>query len=47
MEGQIKVDFAKRLEKAVLNTYFKKREEHGLMHESTHGWTISYAEVAI
>lgn len=33
-EGQMLVDFAKRIEVAVVNSYFKKREEHIVMYES-------------
>ncbi|KAJ8381270.1 hypothetical protein SKAU_G00020480 [Synaphobranchus kaupii] len=34
VEGQMVVDFAKRMEMAVVNTYFKKREEHRVMYKS-------------
>ena len=33
-EGQMIVDFAKRMEMAVVNTYFKKREEHRVTYKS-------------
>ena len=33
-EGQMLVDFATRMEMAVVNTYFKKREEHRVTHKS-------------
>ena len=33
-EGQMLVDFATRLEMAVVNTYFKKREEHRVTYKS-------------
>lgn len=33
-EGQMLVDFAKRMEVAVVNSYFKKREEHIVMYDS-------------
>ncbi|XP_051784652.1 uncharacterized protein LOC127528083 [Erpetoichthys calabaricus] len=33
-EGQRKVDFAKRMDMAVVNTYFKKREEHRVTYNS-------------
>ena len=33
-EGQMVVDFATRLEIAVVNTYFKKREEHRVTYKS-------------
>ena len=33
-EGQMVVDFATRMEMAVLNTYFKKREENRVTHKS-------------
>ena len=33
-EGQMVVDFATRMEMAVLNTYFKKREEHRVTYKS-------------
>ncbi|KAI5617394.1 hypothetical protein C0J50_22946 [Silurus asotus] len=38
-EGQMVVDFAKRMEMAVVNTYFKKKEEHRVMHKSGEGCT--------
>uniref|UniRef100_A0A3P9J4A1 Endonuclease/exonuclease/phosphatase domain-containing protein n=1 Tax=Oryzias latipes TaxID=8090 RepID=A0A3P9J4A1_ORYLA len=34
LEGQMVVDFAKRMEMAVVNTYFKKREEHRVTYRS-------------
>ncbi|KAF7704909.1 hypothetical protein HF521_020195, partial [Silurus meridionalis] len=34
VEGQIVVDFAKRMEMAVVNTYFKKKEEHRVTNKS-------------
>lgn len=34
VEGQMVVDFAKRMEMAVVNTYFKKREEHRVTYKS-------------
>ena len=33
-EGQRIVDFAKRIDMAVLNTYFKKKEEHRVTYQS-------------
>ena len=33
-EGQRIVDFAKRMDMAVLNTYFKKKEEHRVTYQS-------------
>ncbi|KAK3513451.1 hypothetical protein QTP70_015450, partial [Hemibagrus guttatus] len=33
-EGQIVVDFAKRMDLAVVNTYFQKREEHRVTYKS-------------
>lgn len=33
-EGQMVVDFAKRMDLAVLNTYFQKREEHRVTYKS-------------
>lgn len=32
-EGQRVVDFAKRMELAVANTYFKKRDEHRVTYK--------------
>ncbi|KAK3543950.1 hypothetical protein QTP70_031858, partial [Hemibagrus guttatus] len=34
LEGQTVVDFAKRMDMAVLNTYFQKREEHRVTYKS-------------
>ncbi|KAK3518340.1 hypothetical protein QTP86_018635, partial [Hemibagrus guttatus] len=34
LEGQIVVDFAKRMDMAVVNTYFQKREEHKVTYKS-------------
>ncbi|KAK3534728.1 hypothetical protein QTP86_023977, partial [Hemibagrus guttatus] len=34
LEGQMVVDFAKRMEMAVVNTYFQKREEHRVTYKS-------------
>ncbi|KAK3522013.1 hypothetical protein QTP70_021391 [Hemibagrus guttatus] len=34
LEGQMGVDFAKRMDKAVVNTYFQKREEHRVTYKS-------------
>ncbi|KAK3544259.1 hypothetical protein QTP86_008714 [Hemibagrus guttatus] len=34
LEGQMVVDFAKRMDMAVVNTYFQKREEHRVTYES-------------
>ncbi|KAI5106486.1 hypothetical protein C0J45_4183, partial [Silurus meridionalis] len=34
VEGQFVVDFAKRMEMAVVNTYFKKKEDHRVTYES-------------
>ena len=34
VEGQMVVDFAKRMEMAVLNTYFRKKEEHMVTYKS-------------
>ncbi|KAF7706682.1 hypothetical protein HF521_019936, partial [Silurus meridionalis] len=33
VEGQMVVDFAKRMEMAVVNTYFKKKEDHRVTQE--------------
>ncbi|KAK3527832.1 hypothetical protein QTP86_006897 [Hemibagrus guttatus] len=33
LEGQMIVDFAKRMDMAVVNTYFQKREEHRVMYK--------------
>ncbi|XP_065645283.1 uncharacterized protein LOC136075774 [Hydra vulgaris] len=33
-EGQVAVDFAKRIKMAVVNTYFKKKEEHRVTYKS-------------
>ncbi|MCJ8747404.1 hypothetical protein PDJAM_G00153150 [Pangasius djambal] len=34
LEGQMVVDFAKRMDMAVVNTYFQKREEHRVAYKS-------------
>ena len=34
-EGQLIVDFAKTMRMAVVNTYFKKKEEHRVAYKST------------
>ncbi|KAI5105881.1 hypothetical protein C0J45_3578 [Silurus meridionalis] len=34
VEGQLVVDFAKRMEMAVVNTYFKKKEDHRVTYKS-------------
>ncbi|KAK3566553.1 hypothetical protein QTP86_000616 [Hemibagrus guttatus] len=34
LEGQMLVDFAKRIDMAVVNTYFQKREEHRVTYKS-------------
>ncbi|KAK3509924.1 hypothetical protein QTP70_023172 [Hemibagrus guttatus] len=34
LEAQMVVDFAKRMDMAVVNTYFQKREEHGVTYKS-------------
>ncbi|KAF7708178.1 hypothetical protein HF521_017235, partial [Silurus meridionalis] len=34
VEGQMVVDFAKRMEMAVVNTYFKKKEDHRMTYKS-------------
>ncbi|KAI5610593.1 hypothetical protein C0J50_5099 [Silurus asotus] len=34
VEGQMVVDFAKRMEIAVVNTYFKKKEDHRVTYKS-------------
>ncbi|KAK3515420.1 hypothetical protein QTP70_018872 [Hemibagrus guttatus] len=34
LEGQVVVDFAKRMDMAVVNTYFQKREEHRVTYKS-------------
>ncbi|KAK3541600.1 hypothetical protein QTP86_033087, partial [Hemibagrus guttatus] len=34
LEGQMLVDFAKRMDMAVVNTYFQKREEHRVTYKS-------------
>ena len=33
-EGSIVVDFAKRMYLAIVNTYFKKKDEHGVTYKS-------------
>lgn len=33
-EGQMEVDFAKRMEMAAVNTYFQKSEEHRVTYKS-------------
>ncbi|KAK3556819.1 hypothetical protein QTP70_021752, partial [Hemibagrus guttatus] len=38
LEGQMVVDFAKRMDMAVVNTYFQKREEHRVTYKSA-GWS--------
>ncbi|KAF7694026.1 hypothetical protein HF521_007779 [Silurus meridionalis] len=46
VEGQMVVDFAKRMEMAVVNTYFKKKEDHRVtirVEEGAHRWTMCYA----
>ncbi|MCJ8750003.1 hypothetical protein PDJAM_G00194370 [Pangasius djambal] len=37
LEGQMAVDFAKRMDMAVVNTYFQKREEHRVTYKSGAG----------
>ncbi|KAK3555512.1 hypothetical protein QTP86_021305 [Hemibagrus guttatus] len=37
LEGQMVVDFAKRMDMAVVNTYFQKREEHRVTYKSGAG----------
>ncbi|KAI5090312.1 eukaryotic translation initiation factor 4 gamma 3 isoform X8 [Silurus meridionalis] len=37
VEGQLVVDFAKRMKMAVVNTYFKKKEDHRVMMENGRG----------
>ncbi|KAK3549302.1 hypothetical protein QTP70_034530 [Hemibagrus guttatus] len=37
LEGQMVVDFAKKMDMAVVNTYFQKREEHRVTYKSG-GW---------
>ncbi|KAK3528988.1 hypothetical protein QTP70_014117 [Hemibagrus guttatus] len=39
LEGQMVVDFAKRMDMAVVNTYFQKREEHRVTYKSGGGTT--------
>ena len=34
LEGQAVVEFAKRMETAVVNTFFQKREEHRVTYKS-------------
>ena len=34
LEGQMVVDFAKRMQMAVLNTYFRKKEEQRVTYKS-------------
>ncbi|KAK3566850.1 hypothetical protein QTP86_004545 [Hemibagrus guttatus] len=34
LEGQMVVDFAKRMDMGVVNTYFQKREEHRVTYKS-------------
>ncbi|KAK3547493.1 hypothetical protein QTP86_021195 [Hemibagrus guttatus] len=34
LEGQMVVDFAERMDMAVVNTYFQKREEHRVTYKS-------------
>ncbi|KAF7689965.1 hypothetical protein HF521_011769 [Silurus meridionalis] len=46
VEGQMVVDFAKRMEMAVVNTYFKRRRIIGWrirVEEGAHRWTMCYA----
>lgn len=40
--GCMVVDFVKRMEMLVVNTYFRKREEHRV-----HRWTTSFAEGSV
>ncbi|KAF7694174.1 hypothetical protein HF521_007927 [Silurus meridionalis] len=49
VEGQMVVDFAKRMEMAVVNTYFKKKEDHRVtirVEEGAHRWTMFYVRDA-
>ena len=45
-DEQMVVDFATRMEMAVVNTYFKKREEYRVTYiravEGVRKWTISF-----
>ncbi|KAK3543539.1 hypothetical protein QTP70_023870, partial [Hemibagrus guttatus] len=41
LEGQMIVDFAKRMDVAVVKTYFQKREEHRVKVEAGSGWSGS------
>lgn len=34
VEGQMNIDFAKRMEMAVVNTYFNQEEEHSIENQS-------------
>ena len=34
-EGSMVVDFAKRMDLAIVNTYFKKKDEHGVTYKSS------------
>ncbi|KAK3507716.1 hypothetical protein QTP70_034822 [Hemibagrus guttatus] len=43
LEGQMVVDFAKRMDMAVVNTYFQKREEHRVTYKSG-GWRTQRKE---
>ncbi|KAK3534511.1 hypothetical protein QTP86_016580 [Hemibagrus guttatus] len=48
LEGQMVVDFAKRMDMAVVNTYFQKREEHRVTYKSGGKRTqVDYVEKAI
>ncbi|KAK3539760.1 hypothetical protein QTP70_013192 [Hemibagrus guttatus] len=48
LEGQMVVDFAKRMDMAVVNTYFQKREEHRVTYKSRGRSTqVDYVEEAI
>ncbi|MCI4378649.1 hypothetical protein PGIGA_G00218200 [Pangasianodon gigas] len=42
LEGQIVVDFAKRMDMAVVNTYFQKREEHKVTYKSGGSTQVDY-----
>ncbi|KAK3551277.1 hypothetical protein QTP70_013955 [Hemibagrus guttatus] len=43
LEGQMVVDFAKRMDMGVVNTYFQKREEHRVTYKSGGdlSWTLN------
>ena len=49
LEGQMAVDFEKRMEMAVVNSYFQKREQHRVTYNirseaGTHKWSTFCAD---